>query len=145
MRRRLTKKVLSTVKDLMTKDQDRYATFWREFGTAVKEGLVTDPENRDAILAVASFASTRHESELTTLKDYVARMKEGQEDIDHLAGESRQAIENSPPWRRSGPGAAGAPAHRRRRRGGADAVGGRRHAAAVRRQGAGSARTPGCG
>ncbi|CAM5333089.1 molecular chaperone HtpG [Streptomyces fumanus] len=96
MRRRLTKKVLSTVKDLMTKDQDRYATFWREFGTAVKEGLVTDPENRDAILAVASFASTRHESELTTLKDYVARMKEGQEDIYYLAGESRQAIENSP-------------------------------------------------
>jgi molecular chaperone HtpG len=96
MRRRLTKKVLSTVKDMMAKDQDRYATFWREFGTALKEGLVTDPENRDAILTVASFASTHHDSELTTLKAYVERMKEGQEDIYYLAGESRQAIENSP-------------------------------------------------
>ncbi|MFF5103310.1 molecular chaperone HtpG [Streptomyces sp. NPDC000134] len=96
MRRRLTKKVLSSVKDLMAKDQDRYATFWREFGTAVKEGLVTDPENRDAILTVASFASTHHDSEPTTLKGYVERMKDGQEDIYYLAGESRQAIENSP-------------------------------------------------
>ncbi|WP_030740882.1 molecular chaperone HtpG [Streptomyces sp. NRRL S-31] len=96
MRRRLTKKVLSTVKDLMAKDQDRYATFWREFGTVLKEGLVTDTENRDAILAVASFASTHHDTEPTTLKQYVERMEEGQEDIYYLTGESRQSIESSP-------------------------------------------------
>ncbi|MFF7355689.1 MULTISPECIES: molecular chaperone HtpG [Streptomyces] len=96
MRRRLTKKVLSTVKDMMTKDQERYATFWREFGTVLKEGLVTDPENRDAILALASFASTHHDTEPTTLKGYAERMKDGQEDIYYLAGESRQSIENSP-------------------------------------------------
>ncbi|MER5494342.1 MULTISPECIES: molecular chaperone HtpG [unclassified Streptomyces] len=96
MRRRLTKKVLSTVKDMAAKDQERYATFWREFGTALKEGLVTDAENRDAILAVASFASTHHDTELTTLQQYVERMKDGQEDVYYLTGESRQAIENSP-------------------------------------------------
>ncbi|MEW2157417.1 molecular chaperone HtpG [Streptomyces sp. NPDC007189] len=96
MRRRLTKKVLSTVKDMMTKDPDRYATFWREFGTVLKEGLVTDPENRDAVLALASFASTHHDTEPTTLKSYVERMKDGQEDIYYLTGESRQSIENSP-------------------------------------------------
>ncbi|NJP82591.1 molecular chaperone HtpG, partial [Streptomyces sp. AA8] len=96
MRRRLTKKVLSTVKEMMTKDQDRYATFWREFGTVLKEGLVTDPENRDVLLSVASFASTHHDTEPTTLKQYVERMKDGQEDIYYLAGESRQSIENSP-------------------------------------------------
>ncbi|WP_261720113.1 molecular chaperone HtpG [Streptomyces sp. FZ201] len=96
MRRRLTKKVLSTVKDLMAKNPDKYATFWREFGTVLKEGLVTDPENRDAILAVSSFASTHHDSEPTTLKSYVERMKDGQEDIYYLTGESRQSIENSP-------------------------------------------------
>ncbi|WP_330336094.1 molecular chaperone HtpG [Streptomyces sp. NBC_00557] len=96
MRRRLTKKVLSTVKEMMTKDPDRYATFWREFGTVLKEGLVTDPENRDAVLAVASFASTHHDTEPTTLKSYVERMKDGQEDIYYLTGESRQSIENSP-------------------------------------------------
>ncbi|WKU48982.1 molecular chaperone HtpG [Streptomyces sp. VNUA116] len=96
MRRRLTKKVLSTVKEMKTKDQERYDTFWREFGTVLKEGLVTDPENRDAILAVASFASTHHDTEPTTLKQYVERMKDGQEDIYYLTGESRQSIENSP-------------------------------------------------
>ncbi|KDN77200.1 molecular chaperone HtpG [Streptomyces olindensis] len=96
MQRRLTKKVLSTVKEFMTKDADRYTTFWREFGTVLKEGLVTDSENRDAILAVASFATTRSDDEPTTLARYVERMKDGQEDIYYLTGESRQSIENSP-------------------------------------------------
>lgn len=96
MRRRLTKKVLSTVKDMAAKDQERYATFWREFGAVLKEGLVTDAENRDAILAVASFASTQHDTEPTTLKQYVERMRDGQDDIYYLSGESRQSIENSP-------------------------------------------------
>jgi molecular chaperone HtpG len=95
MQRRLTKKVLSTVKEIMTKDADRYATLWREFGTVLKEGLVTDSENRDALLAVASFTTT-HGDEPTTLAQYVERMKDGQEDIYYLTGESRQSIENSP-------------------------------------------------
>lgn len=96
MQRRLTKKVLSTVKEIKAKDADRYATFWREFGTALKEGLVTDSENRDAILAVSSFATTHSDDEPTTLAQYVERMKEGQDDIWFITGESRQSIENSP-------------------------------------------------
>jgi molecular chaperone HtpG len=96
MRRRLTKKLLSTVKDLMATGQDKYRTFWREFGTILKEGLVTDPDNRDAILAVSSFASTHDEEEPTTLAAYVERMKDGQNDIYYLTGDSRQSIENSP-------------------------------------------------
>ncbi|MBC9725428.1 molecular chaperone HtpG [Streptomyces sp. TRM68367] len=96
MRRRLTKKVLSTVKDMKAKDLEKYATFWREFGAALKEGLVMDAENREAILAVSSFASTHDDSEPTTLAQYVERMKDGQDDIYYLTGESRQSIENSP-------------------------------------------------
>ncbi|MBX9360114.1 molecular chaperone HtpG [Streptomyces sp. WAC04114] len=96
MQRRLTKKVLSTVKEIRTKDAERYATFWREFGTALKEGLVTDSENRDAILAVSSFATTHSADEPTTLAQYVERMKDGQDDIWFITGESRQSIENSP-------------------------------------------------
>ncbi|MFE6174875.1 molecular chaperone HtpG [Streptomyces sp. NPDC056464] len=96
MQRRLTKKVLSTVKEMMTKDAERYATFWREFGTALKEGLVTDSENGEAILAVASFATTHADDEPTTLAQYVERMKDGQDDIFFITGESRQGIENSP-------------------------------------------------
>ena len=96
VRRRLVKKVLSTVRDLMTNDADRYRTFWTEFGRAVKEGLIEDPENQDAILEVASLASTRSPDETTTLRGYVERMKDGQKDIYYLTGESRSMIEKSP-------------------------------------------------
>jgi molecular chaperone HtpG len=96
MHRRLAKKVLSTVKDMMTAHPDRYATFWREFGRVLKEGLLGDMDNRDAILGVSSFATTHDTERLTTLAQYVERMKDGQEHIYYLTGESRQAIENSP-------------------------------------------------
>ncbi|MEU3730882.1 molecular chaperone HtpG [Streptomyces sp. NPDC033538] len=96
IQRRLTKKVLATVKDLMASAPDRYATFWREFGAVLKEGLVTDSDNRDAILAASSFASTHDADEPTTLKSYVERMKDGQDAVYFMTGESRQSIENSP-------------------------------------------------
>ncbi|MER7740447.1 molecular chaperone HtpG [Streptomyces sp. NPDC096538] len=96
MQRRLTKKVLSSVKSMMTGDPEKYATFWHEFGAVLKEGLVTDPDNRDALLAVASFASTHEDGEAVTLKQYVERMPDGQDDIYFITGESREAIDNSP-------------------------------------------------
>jgi molecular chaperone HtpG len=96
MRRRLVKKVLSTVQDMMTANADRYKTFWKEFGRAVKEGLLDDFENRDTILEIASFASTYHAEQLTTLRQYLERMKEGQQHIYYMTGESRLIIESSP-------------------------------------------------
>ncbi|MFI2645350.1 molecular chaperone HtpG [Streptomyces sp. NPDC018610] len=96
MRRRLTKKVLATVKDMRSAAPERYRTFWREFGAVLKEGLVTDPDNRDALLAAASFATTHDADEPTTLEEYVERMKDGQEDIYYITGQSRQSVENSP-------------------------------------------------
>ncbi|MEV5596857.1 molecular chaperone HtpG [Streptomyces sp. NPDC052496] len=96
MHRRLVKKVLSTVKEMMTQRPENYATFWREFGRVVKEGLLSDHENRDAILRIASFASTHDPEQPVTLQQYVERMKEGQEHIYFMTGESRTAIENSP-------------------------------------------------
>lgn len=95
IRRRLVKKVLSTIKDLMTGNPEKYATFWREFGRAVKEGLLAEPDNHKPILEIASFATT-HGTEPTTLAAYVERMKEGQEEIYFLTGESRSQVENSP-------------------------------------------------
>ena len=96
MRRRLSKKTLSTLKDLRTGRPEDYATFWREFGRVLKEGLLSDPENRDAIFDVATFASTHDAERPTTLAEYVERMKEGQRDIYYLTGESRASVENSP-------------------------------------------------
>ncbi|MFE2188960.1 molecular chaperone HtpG [Streptomyces sp. NPDC059455] len=96
MRRRLVKKVLSTVKDIMSSDAERYATFWKEFGRVLKEGLLSDLENREAILEVCSFASTQDAEQPTTLRGYAERMKDGQEHIYYMTGESRSIVESSP-------------------------------------------------
>nr|WP_177215370.1 molecular chaperone HtpG [Actinokineospora terrae] len=96
MRRRLVRKVLATVKSLMADKPESYTTFWSEFGRAVKEGLLDDADNRDAILDIASFDSTHDKERPTTLAGYLERMKDGQEHVYYLTGESRAALENSP-------------------------------------------------
>jgi molecular chaperone HtpG len=96
IRRRLVKKVLSTVKEMMTEHPERYRTFWEQFGRVVKEGLLSDADNQQSILDIASFASTHDPAEPTSLSEYVSRMKEGQEDIYFSTGESRTMIEHSP-------------------------------------------------
>ncbi|MGB3444083.1 MAG: molecular chaperone HtpG [Actinophytocola sp.] len=93
IRRRLVKKVLQTVKAL---PEEKYRTFWEEFGKAIKEGLLDDTENRQAILEICSFDSTHSAEEQTRIAEYVERMKDGQEEIYFLTGESRTAVENSP-------------------------------------------------
>ncbi|WP_267897457.1 molecular chaperone HtpG [Micromonospora deserti] len=96
VRRRLVRKILATVKDLKANHPERYRTFWTEFGAVVKEGLVDDTENREALLEILSVASTHDASEPTDLAGYVSRMKDGQSDIYYATGESRTMIENSP-------------------------------------------------
>jgi molecular chaperone HtpG len=81
---------------MMTDNVDRYQTFWTQFGRAVKEGLVNDFENRDTILDIASFTSTNDTEHLTTLRQYLDRVKEGQQHIYYMTGESRSIIESSP-------------------------------------------------
>lgn len=96
IRRSLTKKVLSAIKDLQANRPDDYATFWTQFGRVFKEGLLSDADNRDTVLRLSSFASTFAEDVPTTLADYVGRMKDGQEQIYFATGESRQLLERSP-------------------------------------------------
>ncbi len=93
IRRRLVKKILQTVKALPA---EKYTTFWQQFGRAVKEGLLDDTENRQSILEISSFDSTHSADQPTRLAEYVERMKEGQEHIYYLTGESRPAVEHSP-------------------------------------------------
>ena len=96
IRRRLTKKVLSAIKDIQTERPDDYRTFWTQFGRVLKEGLMSDFDNRDTLLEISSFASTHSDTEPTTLAEYIGRMKEGQEQIFYATGDSRQQVENSP-------------------------------------------------
>jgi molecular chaperone HtpG len=96
IRRRLTKKVLATVKEMQAERPENYRTFWAQFGRVLKEGLLSDVDNRETLLGVSSFASTHSEEEPTTLANYVGRMKDGQEQIFYATGESRQQLLKSP-------------------------------------------------
>ncbi|ABM12639.1 MULTISPECIES: molecular chaperone HtpG [Mycolicibacterium] len=96
IRRRLTKKVLSTITEMQTERPEKYRTFWTQFGRVLKEGLLTDIENQETLLRVCSFASTHSEDEPTTLAEYVERMPDGQSQIFYAAGESRQQLLHSP-------------------------------------------------
>ena len=96
IRRRLTKKVLSTIKDLQAERPEDYRTFWTQFGRVFKEGLMSDRDNQETLLQISSFASTHSEEEPTTLAEYVERMKDGQEQIFYATGQSREQLLKSP-------------------------------------------------
>ncbi|MEK0081853.1 molecular chaperone HtpG [Benzoatithermus flavus] len=72
-----------------------YEDWWAEFGSVLKEGLYEDAENREKLLELARFRST-HGAGWTSLADYVARMKEGQDAIYYISGESHTALRTSP-------------------------------------------------
>ena len=96
IRKWLTKKVLDTLAEMFDKDYDKYLKFWSQFGRALKEGVSSDYDNKDRILSLLLFQSSADPEKLTTLKGYVERMKDGQDEIYYLTGESRNVVENSP-------------------------------------------------
>jgi len=96
IRKRVTRKILDTLQELFDKDYEKYLKVWEEFGRSIKEGVSSDYENKDRILPLLLFQSSNDPEKLTTLKDYVGRMKPEQEQIFYLTGESRSVIENSP-------------------------------------------------
>jgi molecular chaperone HtpG len=91
----ITKRVLAELAKRAKKDAADYESFWSHFGAVLKEGLYEDPDRKDALFEVARFRSTASEG-LISLKDYVARMKEGQEAIYYLTGETEAALRQSP-------------------------------------------------
>jgi len=96
IRRRLVKRLHEMLARLLAEDRQRYLSFWGELGAVVKEGLLPFSEDRERTLELVLAASTRHESELTTLEEYVSRMKEGQDQIYCITGSSRETVERSP-------------------------------------------------
>jgi molecular chaperone HtpG len=96
IRKWLTKKVLDTLLEVKEKESERYLKFWDQFGRALKEGVGEDYDNRDRIISLLLFQSSNDPVQVTTLKEYVERMKDGQTDIYYLTGESRSVVENSP-------------------------------------------------
>lgn len=93
----LVKRVLGMLKK-KSLDSDVYANFWQEFGDTLKEGVVEDHNNRDAVLKLLRFASTDNKdaSENVSLDDYISRFKDKQDKIYYITGESYEAVKNSP-------------------------------------------------
>lgn len=96
IRKWLTKKVLDELSEIHEKEPDKYLEFWKEFGRAIKEGVSSDFDNKDKIISLLLFESSHDAEKLTTLKDYLARMPEGQDHIYYLTGETREVVDNSP-------------------------------------------------
>jgi molecular chaperone HtpG len=94
----LTRRVLDMLARLARDEPEKCATFWKEFGAVLKEGIAQDPANQAAILPLLRFASTHEPGDTAnvTLADYLARMKPGQERIYYIIAESLAAARSSP-------------------------------------------------
>ena len=92
------KRVLGLLDDLAAQHPDKYATFWKEFGRAFKEGIVEDLANKDRIAALLRFATTHddREEQTVSLADYVGRMKPGQDAIYYVTADGFAAARHSP-------------------------------------------------
>ncbi|MFL6624112.1 MAG: molecular chaperone HtpG [Sulfurifustis sp.] len=92
------KKVLDLLADLMEKDKEKYAMFWREFGAVFKEGIVEDYANRQTIARLLRFASTHNDTDAqdVSLADYIGRMKPGQKKIYYITADTFNAAKHSP-------------------------------------------------
>ena len=94
----LTRRVLDLLARLAKDEPEKYATFWREFGTVLKEGIVQDHANQNAILPLLRFAGTHNadNSSSVSLADYLSRMKPGQDRIYYVIAETLEAARGSP-------------------------------------------------
>lgn len=91
----MTKRILGELEKKAEGDAEPYAAFWDNFGAALKEGLYEDFEHRESLLKIARFRST-HGDGLYSLADYVGRMKEGQDAIYYISGDSLEPLMKSP-------------------------------------------------
>jgi molecular chaperone HtpG len=98
IRSALTKRILDMLTKMAKNDPEKYIAFWNQFGTVLKEGPSEDNGNREKIAKLFRFASSTNDSAdaSTSLTDYIERMKEGQDKIYYVTGDSHSVVANSP-------------------------------------------------
>ena len=92
------KRILSELDKMSKNKPENYATFWKEFGMVIKEGVVEDFANKEKISNLLRFTSTSADSsdQTISLKDYIGRMKEGQKNIYYVTADTYAAAKGSP-------------------------------------------------
>ncbi|MEN0057581.1 MAG: molecular chaperone HtpG [Bdellovibrio sp.] len=95
IRKNVTNKILGTLKDLLNKERNEYENFWTEFGSTLKEGLPSDLAQKERLQDLLLFHSTQSDK-MTTLDEYVTRMKETQKEIFYITGDNLSQVSNSP-------------------------------------------------
>ncbi len=95
MRKAITGRVLTELETIAAKDADTFAKIWDAFGRVLKEGIYEDFERREALLALARFASTKGDQK-RSLKDYIADLRPNQTEIYYLVGESIERLRSNP-------------------------------------------------
>ena len=98
MRAGSVKKVLGLLDEMAKNEPEKYASFWKEFGRVLKEGIIEDPKNREVLAKLLRFASSRSESgeQAASLDDYLGRMQEGQDTIYYITADNYAKAISSP-------------------------------------------------
>ena len=94
MKKNIVKKILDKFNEL-THDEDTYMEFYNQYHKNLKLGIHDDSTYRDKLVKLLRYYSTKSDEKMTSLDDYVSRMKENQEHIYFISGESKKSVENS--------------------------------------------------
>ena len=95
IKKQVVNHTLAMIEELAGKDAEVFAKFWADFGAVIKEGIHFESEHRDRIAKIVRYESSTQPG-LTTLGDYVSRMKDGQKAIYYATGTSRTLLDASP-------------------------------------------------